>query len=198
MGNNLQNCLSSTKQEKLQVEVTGPEDADSKIPLGLDFQKKPRKELGRASQIEEVEVIRNGRKVTGVINEDSIDDGKIEFENGDLYSGAIWEGCAHGKGRMQYKNGDVYHGRFLKNQREGEGVLQFASGNLYRGTFKNNVFDGEGIFKFKNGNLYKGRFGNRRDVQGRVEAWVWRVVLEPGRLLEVPVGKGSAGGRRRH
>ena len=100
----------------------------------------------------------NGNIICGYLTGMTIEDGTIDYINGDKFEGAIWEGKAHGKGKIKYKNGDQYQGRFANDLKEGDGIYKFKNGNIYQGTFKKGLFDGQGTFRFVTGNVYRGEY----------------------------------------
>ena len=62
------------------------------------------------------------------------------------------------QGKVVYDNGDVYRGDKQKNKPEGQGTYTFkASGDVYTGSFKNGEFNGDGKYTFKaSGAVYTG------------------------------------------
>ena len=172
MGNVVEKCLSSDKQNANKDIVFG-EYPDNKIrqsplknrkPNTTRFKKKMSQpfnsRIKQSPKIATIQITPSGNKVKGFLSGNTIDEGTIEYANGDIFTGAVWEGKAHGNGQMRYKNGDYYYGRFANDLREGDGVLTHANGQIYRGSFKKDLYDGEGYFKFYNGDVYKGGYSH--------------------------------------
>ncbi|CAF4498568.1 unnamed protein product [Rotaria socialis] len=97
------------------------------------------------------------------------------FPNGTLdelsdQSRGRWdENKAHGIGRMDFINGDRYTGDWVYGARTGEGILSFANGNMefgsgaeYTGDWVDGAMTGEGIYIFPNGNRYERRYSQLR------------------------------------
>ena len=168
MGNTIEKCLISDKKNS-NTDILVNSHPQAKRPISRSSQK-----ISNNSQTEQnrtqtfspnliqspkvvtVQITDQGNKVKGFLSGKTIDEGIIEYTNGNHFKGAIWEGMAHGNGQMKYNNGNFYHGRFANDKREGDGVLRYANGNIYRGGFRNDLFDGEGYFKSYNGDIYKG------------------------------------------
>ena len=123
-----------------------------------------------------------------------------DFVNGQkAYSGNLDINGRHdGNGRLVFQNGDVYEGEFKKNQIDGQGTVIFQNGDVYTGLVKNgtvnsllqkssmifgklpglldkvldinnvnNVINGIGVMNYNNGNKYTGNFVNgKRDGKG--------------------------------
>ena len=152
MGNQIKDCLSDEKEVNKELIHINQKQKMKPISFNDSHSNSARS----IPKIETKTSLQNGNKITGISNDGVIDEGSIEFVNGDIYTGGIWKGMAHGNGKMSYTNGDYYKGRFANNLREGKGVLKAQNGEFYEGTFKDDKFDGEGLYKFSNGNVYKG------------------------------------------
>ena len=172
MGNN-NNCI--TREDKDKLFDFQPKDKISKPKMENQATQERKKPYTPPPKTKMKQTLDNGNIVCGFLTRMTIEDGTIDYVNGDKFEGAIWEGKAHGKGRIKYQNGDSYEGRFANDLKEGDGLYRFANGNIYRGTFKKDLFDGQGIFRFIQGNVYKGSFWeiNLRIVQRWTQTWVW-------------------------
>ena len=66
-----------------------------------------------------------------------------------------------GNGKIIYNNGDVYIGEFENFKKNGEGDLTYKNGDKYKGPFKNDKLEGQGILIKKNEKIIiKGNFEN--------------------------------------
>ena len=156
MGNK-NNCLTCDKKEKVEelCHIQKP-NSSSFTPHNRASQTLSQTLYTPPPKTKMTQTLENGNIICGFLNRMTIDDGTILYVNGDKYTGAIWEGMAHGKGEIKYKNGDFYKGRFANDLKEGDGIFRFSNGNIYDGTFKKGLFDGQGIFRFINKSVYKG------------------------------------------
>jgi uncharacterized protein (TIGR02145 family) len=97
-----------------------------------------------------------------------INNGKINFENGNFYEGdwtSLKEGDAtywviKGKGKMTYPNIGTYEGDFANGIKEGSGDFKYLNGDTYSGDFKNDMKSGIGEMTYKNGTSYRGEWSN--------------------------------------
>lgn len=74
------------------------------------------------------------------------------------YEGDLKDGKRHGEGKMCYDNGDVYVGEWESDVRHGKGKLQLVTGGIYQGMWENDLFSGKGVLKFSSGAFYEGDF----------------------------------------
>lgn len=85
--------------------------------------------------------------------------GTLTYNNGKItYAGAIVNHRMNGDGKLVYDNGDVYEGGFDNGVFEGKGKFISHQGWSYEGTFKNGLADGQGILKTKTKKTFKGTF----------------------------------------
>lgn len=91
-------------------------------------------------------------------NKDGSVNGKIIFENGDVYEGSILYYLPDGIGKMKYANGNVFEGNFVRGKRSKYGKLEYAGGETYEGSFFGDLRHGYGTMKFSNGDDYVGDF----------------------------------------
>jgi len=49
-------------------------------------------------------------------------------------------GIMHGKGKMQYNNGEIYSGEWLENKKHGQGKLQYTNGDILEGEWLKDKF----------------------------------------------------------
>jgi hypothetical protein len=95
-----------------------------------------------------------GTKVTATFKGGKVakGDGKIEFPNGDVWTGVVANGLPNGAGSLVCKNGAKYKGMMkngFKNDKRAE--LIDEKGNSYVGGFKNDVKNGKGKSQLKGG-----------------------------------------------
>lgn len=69
----------------------------------------------------------------------------------------------HGNGKIIYNNGDVYNGEWVNNLKSGYGIYQFSNGNVYEGKFSSDFPNGEGKIVYERYEIngiksYKGSF----------------------------------------
>ena len=91
----------------------------------------------------------NGGTYIGYVNKETNSpdgQGKMMYDNGDVYDGEWVNGVRQGIGRMTYANGDIYDGAWLNDMWNGYGEYTWADGRKYYGNYKNDMRDGEGIF----------------------------------------------------
>jgi hypothetical protein len=91
-------------------------------------------------------------------NDDPKCDGRIEYENGDVYEGEISFGEPHGKGKFVWADGSVYEGQFVNGLREGWGTQILDDGSSYEGNWKKGYMEGFGHYTFSCGHNYSGTF----------------------------------------
>lgn len=84
--------------------------------------------------------------------------GRIVYENGDVYEGEISYGAPHGKGVYKWTNGDKYTGEFIDGYREGWGIQELSDGGSYQGNWFMGYMEGEGHYEFSCGIEYSGGF----------------------------------------
>ena len=181
MGNNNGNCYTKnileTKGESYTIE-----QKRFKEPLNIKMT------LSRTlSEGTETYLTINRNKVIGVPVNGEIENGIIEYQNGDVYKGGIWKGKAHGKGAIAHIDGRNYQGRFANDMKEGEGILRFLNGNFYKGSFSKDQFDGKGVLCLSNDSIYHGKTvtsleiwrkrSNSRLFQKWGQRWLRRTVL---------------------
>jgi hypothetical protein len=126
--------------------------------------------------------------------------GKIEWINGESFTGTLVDGRKQGKGRFNWVGGQWYEGDWVDDRATGHGVIQFPGGNRYQGAvidgdpqgrgtlvfptgdrftgdFVGGVFHGQGTYAWKNGNRYDGAWSlGKKHGQGRLtwaggDAW---------------------------
>ncbi|MBQ4564475.1 MAG: hypothetical protein IJA58_08330 [Lachnospiraceae bacterium] len=85
-------------------------------------------------------------------------EGKITYDNGDVYEGPIVAGIAIGNGKITYKDGDVYEGLVINGLPEGAFGKLTKGGDVYVGGFSGGKIKGEGSFTWKDGHVFTGVF----------------------------------------
>lgn len=86
--------------------------------------------------------------------------GRVSWDNGNLYIGPLVQGKAQGRGTMNWASGDRYEGDWLDDQPHGRGVLNHANGDRYEGDFVRGDATGRGRISFANGSVYEGEVRN--------------------------------------
>ena len=157
------------------MDIVSIQKKTSKVPLKNQFtfdQPNPQ----TASPTETIQFTKDGNKIKGILEDNNINHGTIEYKNGDFFEGDIKQGKAHGNGKMVYHNKNKYQGEFLNDLRHGKGQLTFVNASFYSGEFANDHFHGKGVFRFSNGNVYKGIYAivdNYRELRKWDEEWLW-------------------------
>ncbi len=103
----------------------------------------------------------DGRVYVGEIYEELPEGyGKMTYPNGDVYEGYWYEGLFDYWGEYSYANGDVYSGDYYEGIRDGYGTYTYANGDEFYGEYSDDVRDGYGTFTWTNGNYYEGDYEN--------------------------------------
>lgn len=84
-----------------------------------------------------------GAKTSSTINtvhneSDEVEDKiclKINYPNGEVYDGQVYEGIPNGKGKMRDSNGNVFEGNFIAGHPNGTGTLVTAEGNKFKACY---------------------------------------------------------------
>lgn len=84
--------------------------------------------------------------------------GKVTWDNGDTYEGAVAAGKRHGKGIFVWSNGQTYEGDWEHDTPVGQAKIRFASGNQYEGSVANGLPQGIGQMRYASGDTYAGSF----------------------------------------
>ncbi|CRH85842.1 Uncharacterized protein conserved in bacteria [Chlamydia trachomatis] len=69
--------------------------------------------------------------------------GKVTFENGDVYQGQFKNGLFHGQGTFRAKAGWTYTGAFSNGRPNGQGKLKTEDKTIYQGKFKQGIYQDE-------------------------------------------------------
>ena len=122
-------------------------------------------------------IVRGGVPTSGWISSSDgttgkLKSGKIEYSDGSVYEGGLFNVMRSGEGTITYANGDVYSGVFSENELNGKGTVVYAKGNTYEGNFVNGKKDGYGVHVYKNSDgidIYEGEFANdKRNGKGKM------------------------------
>jgi hypothetical protein len=98
--------------------------------------------------------------------------GKVIWENGGVYEGAMVNGARTGRGKYVWPNGQSYDGDWRNDTPMGSGLLRFANGDRYEGTLVDGAPDGSGTMQFAQGDVYTGEFkAGRQHGNG---SFVWK------------------------
>ena len=102
--------------------------------------------------------------------------------DGGKYRGQCKDGMPHGEGRVDYYNGDTYSGLFGNGQKNGQGTYQWKStGVRYQGEWLNDERNGQGTTIWPNGYKFIGVV--RNDVE-----WNGDLYRNDGTVCEVISG----------
>ncbi|HEM4882923.1 TPA: hypothetical protein U1138_001999 [Streptococcus suis] len=83
----------------------------------------------------------------------------MTFNNGALqYNGYVVANKMNGQGKLTFDNGDVYEGQFKNGIFHGQGTYTSASGWVYTGQFKNGYANGKGKLTTEGQATYEGTF----------------------------------------
>jgi MORN repeat len=72
---------------------------------------------------------------------------QLEYPDGRVYVGKVFQGTPHGLGNMMHPDGSCYKGEFLFGLIHGKGHYSFLDGSEYQGEFSNGLKHGRGCFK---------------------------------------------------
>lgn len=82
----------------------------------------------------------------------TLDEGRLQ------YNGNVVASKMNGQGKLTFENGDVYEGQFKNGIFNGNGTYKSASGWVYTGQFKNGYADGKGKLTTEGQATYEGTF----------------------------------------
>jgi TolB-like protein len=89
------------------------------------------------------------RKLFKELTESALLFANLHLKNGTEYHGTILRGKPHVKGRMEWPDGNIYTGDFVKGERTGKGEMSFKkTGSRYTGGFERGAFHGHGTVIF--------------------------------------------------
>lgn len=91
---------------------------------------------------------------SGYFKDGVINQGVMEWSNGNRYAGRLNRHGPNGLGKVTYANGDQYLGEFKNNKMDGSGQYQKQNGSLYLGNLQDNKKHGKGKFQFSDHPLY--------------------------------------------
>ncbi len=109
----------------------------------------------------------------GIWTKGGINQGVIEFADGEIYQGDISKYRQNGVGqstwgRLSRRLGDRYFGEYKNGWRSGIGRYTWDNGDVYEGDFVDDYCNGKGRMTFANGDTYEGDFvWGERTGQGR-------------------------------
>ena len=86
--------------------------------------------------------------------------GRYQFGDGSVYTGAFLNGKPFGKGKYEDVNGDTKEGDFVDGMLEGFGTWKKADNIKYEGEFKMDLPHGVGKLTLPDGSYYEGDFEN--------------------------------------
>lgn len=95
--------------------------------------------------------------------------GSMSWRNGDRYEGQWKYDLPHGQGSMVYGDGGRFEGEFTAGKPEGNGRLTHASGDRYEGDFRDGLPEGWGTYFWKSGDRFEGSWKEgRKNGPGRM------------------------------
>lgn len=111
----------------------------------------------------------DGSTFNGIWKNDMRCEGKMRFQNGNIYQGGFLNDKMHGTGRLMMVSGIIFVGEFTKNTCDSVGKLLYVSGDIYYGQHRAFVKDGQGKIIYLNGSTYEGGWSNdRKHSHGRM------------------------------
>ena len=90
---------------------------------------------------------------------------------GFIYDGEVTNGKKHGQGKIIYQNGNIYEGAWNDDMKDGHGKMAISEPkvhllyqlydypcNVYEGAYKDGEKNGQGRYIFSDGDVYEGAF----------------------------------------
>lgn len=74
------------------------------------------------------------------------------------YTGKLKKGKRHDDGRMVFDNGDIYEGCWTDDKMDIDGIYYYANGDKFDGFWYDGVIHGRGKYTFKNGDILIGEW----------------------------------------
>jgi len=78
--------------------------------------------------------------------------GTLFYKSGDRYDGFWVNGMPQGEGRMIYENENIYEGQWHEGKRNGYGVLTKRNGDHFEGQWVNDMREGQGSYYYHDKN----------------------------------------------
>jgi hypothetical protein len=84
-----------------------------------------------------------------------------DYNNGDTYSGELWDGTRHGQGTYTWaKSGNVYVGEWEDGKKHGRGTMTYGpsskwASDKYVGEFRESKIHGQGTKTYADGNEFR-------------------------------------------
>ena len=96
----------------------------------------------------------------GLFRDDELINGtaKLTFDNGDEYSGNMFNGEREGRGTYSFANGNVYTGNWRAGERSGLGTFTWADGTYYEGYWRKDERIGRGYYRYPSGKQQSGNY----------------------------------------
>ena len=99
-------------------------------------------------------------------------EGKITYENGDVFNGHWVDGLKHGYGELRSKNGKVYKGQYENDEKMGEGIMVWPDKRRYQGDWVNGKRHGVGLYTYFDKAKGKLRTGRSQWADGQKLRWM--------------------------
>ena len=102
----------------------------------------------------------NGNEMKGLFRDNELINGtaKLTFDNGDEYSGNMFNGEREGRGTYRFANGNVYTGNWRAGKLSGRGTYTWTDGRSYEGNWFENKQSGGGVYTFPSGYKESGHY----------------------------------------
>lgn len=118
--------------------------------------------------------------------------GRVEWDNGDIFEGTLVGGKSEGTGTMTWKkSGNRYIGQWQDDVQHGNGVMIFSGGSRYEGEYVNGRMTGLGKYFYgESGDRYEGHLLDGKPNGNGTYLWKSGERYEGGWQMGVRHGKG--------
>ena len=93
--------------------------------------------------------------------------GTTSYSNGDIYSGDHDHG-RNGQGKMDFVNGNNYTGAWVGNAMHGHGQMEYMDGTRYKGDWRYNYKEGRGVESYPDKSIFEGDFSMDEKTKGKL------------------------------
>ena len=95
----------------------------------------------------------------------------VEYKDGSVYVGAIYNGKRQGYGQQTWPDGAQYTGYWENDMTNGKGKFKYPDGDSYDGDWKNDKANGYGEYVRVNGSKYVGEWQDDQQHGEGTETW---------------------------